>query len=397
MDSRKQEVVIVSAARTPVGSFLGALSSKASHELGSVVMREVLSRAGVDPADVSEVVMGQVLVAGQGLNPARQAAVAAGIPINVPASIVNMTCGSGLKSVSYAAQSILCGDAEVVVAGGQESMSQTPHLLQMRAGLKMGDGQLADSMLLDGLTDPFNNIHMGVTAENIARQFGITRAEQDEFSCGSQSKAALAQACDAFAAETVPVSVTSRRVTTEVKTDECIKPDPPGEGLGKLRPAFVKDGSGTVTAGNSSGLNDGAAAVLLMTAEEAARRQLTPLVRIVSQASCGVDPLIMGTGPIPATRRALERAGWSIDDVDLFELNEAFAAQALAVQRTLGAPLEKVNVNGGSIAIGHPLGASGTRVLVTLIHALRARGLKKGVAALCIGGGMGIAMCIEVV
>ncbi|XP_037082626.1 acetyl-CoA acetyltransferase, cytosolic-like [Pollicipes pollicipes] len=397
MDSKLNEVVIVSALRTPIGSFLGALSSIKSHELGSIVIREVLSRAGVDPADVSEVVLGQVMVAGQGQNPARQAAVGAGLPIHVPASIVNMVCGSGLKAICNAAQAIRCGEARVVVAGGQESMSQTPHLLQMRSGVKYGHGELRDSMLTDGLMDAFSDIHMGVTAENVARQFAITRQEQDEFACRSQNLAEAAQAADLFAAELVPVPVTSRKGTVDVTRDEFPRPGTTVEALAKLKPAFIKDGTGTVTAGNASGLNDGAAAVLLMAADEAARRQVVPLARVVSSASCGVEPEIMGTGPIPATRLALERAGWTMDDVDLFELNEAFAAQAISVQRTLGAPLDKVNVHGGSIALGHPLGGSGARILVTLLHALKSRGLRKGVAALCIGGGMGIAMCVELV
>ncbi|XP_043196433.1 acetyl-CoA acetyltransferase, cytosolic-like isoform X2 [Amphibalanus amphitrite] len=400
MDSNKTEVVIVSAARTPIGSFLGSLSTVKSHQLGSLVIKEVLARAGVDPSEVSEVIMGQVLPAGQGQNPARQAAVSAGVPVHVPASGVNIVCGSGLnvltrRAVCNAAQAIRCGEARLVVAGGQESMSQAPHLMGLRTGQKLGDAQLRDSLLADGLQDAFSGIHMGVTAENIAKQFSISRSEQDEYACRSQSLTRAAVEAGRFAAQIVPVSVQSRKGVTEVTADEFPRPETTTETLAKLKPAFVTDGSGTVTAGNASGLNDGAAAVLLMSAEEAATRRLTPLARVVSSASYGVEPSIMGTGPIPATRLALERAGWSMDDVDLFEINEAFAAQALAVQRTLGAPIDKVNVNGGSIALGHPLGASGARVLVTLLYALRERQLKKGVAALCIGGGMGIAMCVE--
>lgn len=397
MDSNKTEVVIVSAARTPIGSFLGSLSTVNSSQLGSLVIKEVLARAGVDPADVSEVIMGQVLTAGQGQNPARQAAIKAGLPVHIPASGVNIVCGSGLKAVCNAAQAIRCGEARLVVAGGQESMSQAPHLMTMRAGQKFGDAVLKDSLLTDGLLDAFSDIHMGVTAENIARQFCIPRAEQDEFACRSQTLTKAAVEAGRFTAQIVPVSVRSRKGVTEVSTDEFPRPETTADGLAKLKPAFITDGTGTVTAGNASGLNDGAAALLLMSAEEAASRRLAPLARVVASAQCGVDPTIMGTGPIPATRLALERAGWTMDDVDLFEINEAFSAQAVAVQRELGAPLDKVNVNGGSVALGHPLGASGARVLVTLLYALRERQLKKGVAALCIGGGMGIAMCVELV
>lgn len=394
------DVFIMSAVRTPIGSFLGSLSSRKSHELGGIVIKQALDVAGVDPGDVDEVILGQVLTAGQGQNPARQASVAAGVPIHVPASLVNMVCGSGLKAVSCGAQALRSGDANIIVAGGQESMSQAPHLFEARRVVKMGHSQLKDSVLADGLLDAFSGIHMGVTAENIAKDYSISREEQDEFACRSQNLAEKAQSAGVFDNEIVGVPVTSAKKasdTSVVVTDEFPRHGTTTAKLAALPACFLKDGSGTVTAGNSSGLNDGAAAVVLMSAREVQRRALKPLARVVAWASCGVEPRVMGTGPIPATRLALDKAGWSVDDVDLFELNEAFAAQAISVQRTLEVPSEKVNVHGGSIALGHPLGASGARVLVTLVHALQTRGVRRGVAALCIGGGMGIAMCVELV
>ncbi|XP_078699112.1 acetyl-CoA acetyltransferase, cytosolic-like [Branchiostoma floridae x Branchiostoma belcheri] len=389
------EVVIVSAARTPVGSFNGSLSSLAAHELGSVAIREALTRAKVNGEDVSEVIMGQALSAGQGQNPARQASMGASLPHTVPAWGVNMLCGSGLKAVAVGVQAIRSGDASVVVAGGQESMSKAPHCVHMRSGVKFGDVHLVDTMLNDGLMDAFNNYHMGITAENVAKQWGVSREEQDKFALESQLRTEQAQKDGHFSQEITPVTVTSRKGSVEVKVDEYPRPGCVLEAMTKLRPAFVKDGTGTVTAGNASGINDGAAVVVLMSASEAQKRGQTPLARVVSWAQAGVDPSIMGTGPIPAIRKALEKANWTKDEVDLFELNEAFAAQSLAVVKDLGLDANKVNVNGGAIAIGHPIGASGSRILVTLLYALQRTGGRRGVAALCVGGGMGVAMCVE--
>eukprot|EP00088_Acartia_fossae_P013177 TRINITY_DN16859_c0_g1_i2.p1 TRINITY_DN16859_c0_g1~~TRINITY_DN16859_c0_g1_i2.p1 ORF type:complete len:414 (+),score=97.77 TRINITY_DN16859_c0_g1_i2:59-1243(+) len=388
-------VVIVAAKRTPIGNFNGGLAAVPAHNLAATVIKDLLAGTGVQAADVSEVILGQVLSAGQGQNPARQASMAAGLPDSVPAMGVNMVCGSGLRAVQLGAQAIMTGDSCIVVAGGMESMSLSRHAVHARAGVKFGDVSLEDTMLKDGLTDAFNNYHMGMTAENVAKKFNISRAEQDEFSVRSQQKAGVAMTEGRFKEEIVQVTVPGRKADVIVNTDEFPKPETNVDGLAKLRPAFQRDGTGSVTAGNASGINDGAAAVLLMTAEEAAKRGLTPLCRVVAAATAGVDPAVMGTGPIPAVRAAVGKAGWSLDEIDLFELNEAFAAQAIAVQRELGVPDAKVNVNGGSIALGHPIGASGCRVLVTLIHALKQASGKKGCAALCIGGGMGIAMCVE--
>ncbi|KAK6187643.1 hypothetical protein SNE40_005622 [Patella caerulea] len=389
------EVVIVSAARTPIGSFNGVLSSIPAHELGVVCIKEVLKRGSVKPDEVSEVILGHVLTAGQGQNPARQASINSGIPAAVPACSVNMLCGSGLRAVVLASQAIKTGDAAVVVAGGMESMSKAPHCLNLRPGHKMGDASLVDTMIKDGLTDAFNNYHMGITAENVAKQWNISREQQDEFSLKSQLKCETAQKAGNFDEEIVPVTIKSRSGSDEVKKDEFPRSGSAIENFTKLKPCFIRDGSGTVTPGNASGINDGAAALLMMSKTEAETRKLTPLAKIVSWAQAGVDPAVMGTGPIPATKKALEKAGWSVGDVDLFELNEAFAAQSIAVVHDLGCDISKVNVNGGAIALGHPIGASGARILVTLIHALKRTGGKKGVAALCVGGGMGIAVCVE--
>ncbi|CAL1527195.1 unnamed protein product [Lymnaea stagnalis] len=387
------DVVILSAARTPIGSFNGALSGFTAHDLGSIAIKEALKRAGIRGEEVSEVIFGQVLTGGQGQNPARQASVKAGIPYSVPACGVNMLCGSGLRTVILGSQSIKAGDSTIVVAGGQESMSKAPHCVHIRGGTKFGDATLTDTMLLDGLTDAFNNYHMGITAENVATQWNITREEQNKFALNSQLKCEAAQKNGSFEQEIVPVIVQSREGAKEVKVDEFPRAGCTLEGLQKLRPAFAKDGS--VTAGNASGINDGAAAIILSSQAEATRRGLKPLAKIVAWAQAGVDPSVMGTGPIPATRKALESAGWQLEDVDLFELNEAFAAQSLAVVKDLGCDPAKVNVNGGAIALGHPIGASGARILTTLIYALIAHNKKKGVAALCVGGGMGIAICVE--
>jgi acetyl-CoA C-acetyltransferase len=386
------EIVIASAARTPVGSFNGALSSVPAHYLGQVAIQAALERSGVEPGEVSEVIMGQILTAGQGQNPARQASVNAGVPVEVPAWGVNQLCGSGLRSVALAYQAIRQGDSRIVVAGGQESMSQAPHAAYLRSGQKMGDLNFVDTMIKDGLWDAFHGYHMGNTAENVAEKYQITREQQDAFAVGSQNKAEAAIKAGRFKDEIVPVTIKGRKGDAVVDTDEHPRFGATVEAMTKLRPAFSKDG--TVTAGNASGINDGAAAVVLMTAEDAARRGIEPLARVVSWAHAGVDPAIMGTGPIPASRKALERAGWSIDDLDLVEANEAFAAQACAVNKDLGWDPDKVNVNGGAIALGHPVGASGTRVFVTLLHEMIKRDAKKGLATLCIGGGMGIAMCI---
>jgi acetyl-CoA C-acetyltransferase len=387
------DIVIASAARTPVGAFNGGLASLPAHKLGEVAIAEALRRAHVEPKDVSEVIMGQILSAGEGQNPARQAAIAAGIPFEVTAYGVNQLCGSGLRTVALGYQAIRNGDSEIVVAGGQESMSQAPHCIHLRNGVKMGDAELVDTMIRDGLWDAFNGYHMGNTAENVAQRWQITRDQQDTFAAASQAKAEAAQKNGRFKDEIIPVKITTRRGETVVDTDEHPKHGTTAEVLSRLRPAFDKNG--TVTAGNASGINDGAAAVVLMTAVEAEKRGLQPLARIVSWATAGVDPAIMGTGPIPASRMALKKAGWSPDSLDLIEANEAFAAQACAVNKDLGWNVEKVNVNGGAIALGHPIGASGARVLVTLLHEMQRRNVKKGLATLCIGGGMGIAMCLE--
>ncbi len=386
------DVVIASAVRTAVGAFGGGLSSVPASYLGSVAIREAIKRAKVEGGDVDEAIMGQILTAGAGQNPARQAAVEAGIPVEKTAIQINQLCGSGLRSVALGFQAIQVGDASIVVAGGQESMSQAPHCANLRNGQKMGDLQFIDTMIRDGLWDAFNGYHMGNTAENVAQKWQITREQQDAFAAASQQKAGKAMAEGRFKDEIVPVTIKSRRGETVIDTDEYPKPDTTAEKLAALRPAFAKDG--TVTAGNASGINDGAAATVLMTAKEAARRGITPLARIVSWATAGVDPAIMGTGPIPASRRALEKAGWTVDDLDLIEANEAFAAQACAVNKDLHWDTSKVNVNGGAIALGHPIGASGTRVFVTLLHEMIRRDAKKGLATLCIGGGMGIAMCV---
>jgi acetyl-CoA C-acetyltransferase len=392
--SQDNEIVILSAVRTPIGSFCGALSSIKAHDLGAAVIKEAVSRAGIQPSDVSEVIFGQVLTSGQGQNPARQASVKAGLPHSIPATLVNMLCGSGLRTVAMGAQAIRNGDSDFVVVGGQESMSQAQHSVLLREGIKMGNGTLTDTMVLDGLTDAFHDYHMGITAENIAKQFNISRQDQDAFAFSSQQKTAVAQKQGAFNEEILPIIVKGRKGDTEVSKDEYPKNDTTLEVLNKLRPAFSKDG--TVTAGNASGLNDGAAALVLTSKKLAASKGLKPMAKIVSQAWVGVDPAIMGTGPIPAVRLALSKAGWKSEDVDLFELNEAFSAQALAVVRELKVDAGKVNVRGGAVALGHPIGASGARVLVTLLHALKQSGGKKGVAALCVGGGMGIAVCVEI-
>jgi len=386
------EVVIAGAVRTAVGSFNGALSSLPAHELGRIAIVEALRRAKVDPKDVSEVVMGQILTSGVGQNPARQAAVNAGIPVESTAYVINQVCGSGLRAVALGSQAIKLGDSTIIVAGGQESMSQSPHCIHLRNGTKMGDGQLIDTMIKDGLWDAFNGYHMGTTAENVAEKWHLSRQEQDAFAAASQNKAEAAMASGRFKDEIVPVTIKTRKGETVVDMDEYPKAGVTAESLAGLRPAFSKDG--TVTAGNASGINDGAAAIVLMSAEDAKARGVEPLARIVSWATAGVDPSVMGTGPIPASQSALEKAGWTIDDLDLIEANEAFAAQACAVNKEMGWSTDKVNVNGGAIAIGHPIGASGARILVTLLHEMQKRDAKKGLATLCIGGGMGIAMCV---
>jgi len=387
------DIVIASAARTPVGSFNGSLASLPAHELGRIAIEAALSRAGVAPADVDEVILGQILTANAGQNPARQAAVNAGIPVERTAFGINQLCGSGLRAVALAAQQIATGDATIVVAGGQESMSQAPHAQNLRNGQKMGSLEFTDTMLKDGLWDAFHGYHMGNTAENVAQKYQLTRVEQDEFAANSQRKAGEAQAAGRFRDEIAPVTVKGRKGDTIVSDDEYPRPETTIEVLAKLRPAFSKDG--TVTAGNASGINDGAAALVVMSADEAKRRGITPLARIVSWATAGVDPSIMGTGPIPASRKALEKAGWTVGDLDLIEANEAFAAQACAVNKDLGWDTSKVNVNGGAIALGHPIGASGARVLTTLLYEMQRRDAKKGLATLCIGGGMGVAMCLQ--
>ena len=393
MSADSTTIVIASAARTPVGSFNGSLASLPAHELGKVAITAALERAGVQPGDVSEVILGQVLTAAQGQGPARQASVAAGISVDAPAWSVNQICGSGLRAVALGAQQIQTGDATIVVAGGQESMSRSVHAAHMRDGTKMGDVKFIDTMVKDGLWDAFNNYHMGTTAENVARQWQISREEQDSFAAASQNKAEAARKAGKFKDEIAPVTIKGRKGDVVVDTDEYIKEGVTPESIAKLRPAFdPKEGS--VTAANASGINDGAAAVVLMSAEEAKKRGVKPLARIVSWATAGVDPSIMGTGPIPASKKALEKAGWKIEDLDLIEANEAFAAQAISVNKGLGWDTDKVNVNGGAIAIGHPIGASGARVLTTLLYEMQRRNAKKGLATLCIGGGMGVALCV---
>jgi acetyl-CoA C-acetyltransferase len=387
------DIVIVGAARTAVGAFNGAFANTPAHDLGSAAIKEVLSRAKVEGAEVDEVIMGQILTAGQGQNPARQAAMNAGIPQEATAWGLNQLCGSGLRAVAIGLQQIANGDADIIVAGGQESMSMAPHASHLRNGTKMGDTKFIDTMIKDGLWDAFHGYHMGTTAENVATKWQISREEQDRFAVGSQNKAEAAQKAGRFKDEIVPFTIATRKGDVTVDADEYPRHGATLDGMAKLRPAFSKDG--TVTAGNASGINDGAAALVLMTAKEAARRGLTPLARIASWATAGVDPAIMGSGPIPATRKALEKAGWSVGDLDLVEANEAFAAQALAVNKDLGWNPDIVNVNGGAIAIGHPIGASGARVLVTLLHEMAKRDAKKGLATLCIGGGMGVAMALE--
>jgi acetyl-CoA C-acetyltransferase len=387
------DVVIVSAARTAVGSFNGAFANIPAHDLGAAAVKAALARAGVEPGRVSEVILGQILTAGQGQNPARQASIAAGIPVESPAWGVNQLCGSGLRAVALGYQAIVNGDSQIVVAGGQESMSMAPHAQHLRGGVKMGAVELIDTMIKDGLWDAFNGYHMGNTAENVARQFQITRQQQDEFAVASQNKTEAAQKAGRFKDEIIPFTIKSRKGDVVVDTDEYPRHGASVDAMTKLKPAFEKEG--TVTAGNASGINDGAAAVVLMSAKQAAQEGRKVLARIVSWGQAGVDPSIMGTGPIPASRAALKKAGWKVDDLDLIEANEAFAAQACAVNKDLGWDVSKVNVNGGAISIGHPIGASGARVLVTLLHEMQKRDSKKGLATLCIGGGMGIAMCVE--
>jgi acetyl-CoA C-acetyltransferase len=391
--SASPSIVVASAARTAVGSFNGAFANTPAHDLGAIVIKDVLQRAGVDAAEVDEVILGQVLTAGQGQNPARQASIAAGLPKETTAWGLNQVCGSGLRTIAIGMQQIATGDAGIIVAGGQESMSLSPHCAHLRAGVKMGDYKMIDTMIKDGLWDAFNGYHMGTTAENVAKQFQITRDVQDAFALASQNKAEAAQKAGRFKDEIVPVTIKGRKGDTIVDQDEYIRLGATMDAMQKLKPAFDKDG--TVTAANASGINDGAAAVLLMSEAEAVRRGIVPLARIVSWATAGVDPSIMGTGPIPASRKALEKAGWTAADLDLVEANEAFAAQACAVNKDMGWNPEIVNVNGGAIAIGHPIGASGARIFNTLVHEMKRRGAKKGLATLCIGGGMGVAMCVE--
>ncbi|MBA4274959.1 MAG: acetyl-CoA C-acyltransferase [Alphaproteobacteria bacterium] len=387
------DVVIVDAVRTAVGNFNGSLASLSAAQLGSTVVKALIERNKLGTSDVSEVILGQVLTAAVGQNPARQTVIQSGLSIETPAMTINQVCGSGLRAVAEAFKSISLGESAVVIAGGQESMSGSPHAMHLRNGVKMGNGTMIDTMITDGLWDCFNNYHMGITAENVAAEYTISREEQDAFAAASQAKAAAAQAAGKFKDEIIPVIIKDKKGDKTVDSDEFIRPDTTSESLAKLRPAFKGDGS--VTAGNASGINDGAAAVLVMTRKEAAKRGLTPLVRIASWATAGVDPKIMGTGPIPASKKALEKAGWNVGDLDIIEANEAFAAQAIGVNKGMGWDTAKVNVNGGAIAIGHPIGASGARVLVSLIHEMKRSGAKKGLATLCIGGGMGIALCVE--
>lgn len=391
--SNSEDIVIVAAGRTAVGSFSGAFANTPAHDLGAAVIKGLLERSGLSPEDINEVILGQVLTAAQGQNPARQASINAGLPIETTAWGLNQVCGSGLRAVSLGAQQIQSGDANIVIAGGQENMSLSPHAQHLRNGVKMGDYSMIDTMIRDGLWDAFNGYHMGTTAENVANKWNITRDNQDEFAVASQNKAEAAQKAGKFVDEIIPFTVKTRRDETVVDADEYIRHGATLESVQKVRPAFQKDGS--VTAANASGLNDGAAAVVLMSAAEAEKRGLTPLARIASSATAGVDPAIMGSGPIPASRKALERAGWSVGDLDLVEANEAFAAQACAVNKDMGWSPDIVNVNGGAIAIGHPIGASGCRVLVTLLHEMQKRDAKKGLATLCIGGGMGVALTLE--
>lgn len=388
-----RDIFIVGAARTAVGSFNGAFANMPAHELGAVTITAALERAKVAKDEVDEVILGQILTAGEGQNPARQAAIKAGVPQEKTAWCLNQVCGSGLRAVALGLQQIANGDAKIIVAGGQESMSQAPHAAYLRSGIKMGDVKFTDIMLRDGLIDAFHGYHMGITAENIATKWQISREDQDKFALGSQNKAEAAQKAGKFAEEIVPVTISTRKGDIVVEQDEFIRPGTTLEGLAKLRPAFAKDG--TVTAGNASGINDGAAALVLMSAEDARARGLTPLARIASWATAGVDPAIMGSGPIPASRKALEKAGWKVKDLELVEANEAFAAQAIAVNRDMGWDTALVNVNGGAIAIGHPIGASGARILVTLLYEMQRRGASRGLATLCIGGGMGIALAVE--
>ena len=392
--SEAKDVVITSASRTAVGNFGGSLSTLPAHEIGQEVIKSVIEKSKVEPSEVSEVILGQVLTAGQGQNPARQASIGAGLSIETPAWCINQVCGSGLRTVALGYQAIAQGDAGIIVAGGQESMSLAPHCAELRKGQKMGDLNFIDTMIKDGLWDAFNGYHMGTTAENVARQWQINRDEQDTFAVASQNKAEAAKKAGKFKDEIIPITIKHRKGDIVFEEDEFIREGAAVEQLGKLRPAFDRK-EGTVTAGNASGINDGAAAVLMMTREEAEKRGLEPMARVVSWATAGVDPSIMGTGPIPASKKALEKAGWAIEDLDLIEANEAFAAQACAVNKGLGWDTEKVNVNGGAIAIGHPIGASGTRILVTLLHEMQRSDAKKGLATLCIGGGMGIALCVE--
>ena len=387
------EVAIVSALRTPVGSFNGALSKVPAHYLGEVVIRGLLAETGVAAEDITEVILGQILTAGCGQNPARQASINAGLPIETTAFGINQICGSGLRAVALGFQAIQCGDADIIIAGGQESMSQSQHAAHLRNGYKMGSAEFKDTMIWDALTDVFGGTHMGLTAENIAEQWQISREEQDAFAAASQNKAEAAQEAGKFKDEIVTVTIKNRRGDIEVSEDEYIRKGVTAEGLSAMRPAFKKDG--TVTAANASGINDGAAAVMLMRVAEAEKRGLTPLAIIKSWATAGVDPSIMGIGPVPASRKALDKAGWTLDDVDLIEANEAFASQACAVGKDLNIPADKLNVNGGAIAIGHPVGASGARVLTTLLHEMKRRDAGKGLATLCIGGGMGVALCVE--
>ncbi|UVK56483.1 acetyl-CoA C-acetyltransferase [Mesorhizobium sp. AR02] len=391
--SSANSIVVASAARTAVGSFNGAFAATPAHELGAVVIKELLSRAGVEAAEVDEVILGQVLTAAQGQNPARQASIIAGLPKETTAWGLNQVCGSGLRAIALGMQQIATGDAKVIIAGGQESMSLSPHAEHLRAGVKMGDYKMIDTMIKDGLWDAFNGYHMGNTAENVARQFQITRDDQDQFALASQNKAEAAQKAGKFKDEIVAFTIKGKKGDTVVDQDEYIRHGATIDAMTKLKPAFDKDG--TVTAANASGINDGAAGALLMSEAEAVKRGITPLVRIASWATAGVDPAIMGTGPIPASRKALEKAGWSVGDLDLVEANEAFAAQACAVNKGMGWDPSIVNVNGGAIAIGHPIGASGARVFNTLVYEMRRRGAKKGLATLCIGGGMGVALCVE--
>jgi len=393
--SSPQDIVIVAAARTPIGKFGGTLSKTPASELGAIVIQELLRRSGLPPDQINEVILGQVLTAGVGQNPARQAVIKAGLPVTVPAMTINKVCGSGLKAVMLAAQAIRDGDSDIVIAGGQESMSLAPHVLPgSREGQRMGDWKLVDTMITDGLWDVYNQYHMGITAENVAKEYRVSRAQQDELALASQQKAAAAQDAGRFTDEIVPVTIPQKKGDPVVfAADEFINRKSTGEALAGLKPAFDKAGS--VTAGNASGLNDGAAGLLLMTDAKAKALGLTPLARIASYASAGVDPKLMGMGPVPASRKALQRAGWQAKDLDLLEINEAFAAQACAVHQEMGWDLSKVNVNGGAIALGHPIGASGARILVTLLHEMIKRDAKKGIASLCIGGGMGVALCVE--